>query len=200
MVRNGLHMSLVFLVVALATSCVTLNITIQFPEAQVEEAAEKIESEVRGEAEEPGMESPSSWAPVWPIRVTLASRAAYAAEPNLDIETPEIRRIVESRKARWPNIVPLLDKGFVGEALDGTLKEVDPSVLSIRDLAQARQLVKAENKDRTDLYAEIAKANNLPASDVPKIAAKFAEVNRDKLKAGQYYEKKVDGKTEWVKK
>lgn len=203
--RSVLYSALIF-----SAGCVTLNINIDFPEAKVEQAAEKIESEVRSGGDAAPPAEGASLRPAsprtgmrlgMPARVSLGAAIAQAAEPDLNIETPEIRELVEKRKKRWPEIDKLLELGYVGEALDGTLKEVDAKALPLKDAAKARQTVRAENDDRRNLYRHIAEANNLAAEDVPNIARKFAEVNQSKLKPGQYYERRdEEGKVQWTKK
>jgi len=58
-------------------------------------------------------------------------------------------------------------------------------------------LVDAENRDRENLYVEIAKANNIPAQSVPKIKTIFARSWHEQARPGWWIQ---DGQGNWKKK
>lgn len=172
-------------ILALTLSCFPITINVYFPETKIENAAAQIESEVRG-VDTSGQEPGTSWH-LPKIRFAWGVSEAFANEPDIKVDTPAIQEMTNSRKARFPQIDALLTKGFVGEGKDGLLKEKDTSVLELRELAQARKLVKEENADRLRLYKEIARENGFP-EEVSRIQEIFGRENRKQIKVGQYYE------------
>jgi uncharacterized protein YdbL (DUF1318 family) len=204
MKRILLNVFAILLAVSL-TNCLTVNVTVNFPEAEVENAADEINKDIRGDffEEEPAAEAPesTSWlrVPNPFARVTLAfglpSACAQDEEPNLKVTNPIIRKINEQREKRAKKIDEYLSKGYVGEGKDGSLHE-RPAIeaLDLMQMAQVRKTIKEENADRKTLYEEFAKINNLPVERVAKV---FADSNRKWLKAGQHYQK---DNGEWVKK
>jgi uncharacterized protein YdbL (DUF1318 family) len=69
--------------------------------------------------------------------------------------------------------------------------------LDLKARAEIKQLVEAENRDRETLYAEIAKANGIPTSNVPKIKSIFAKSWIDQAQSGWWIQ---DGQGNWRKK
>lgn len=166
--------------IVVVVSCVTVNI--YFPAEEIRGAADRIVDEVYGEKagpSKPAAESPgSSFLPTWGPGV------AYAAQ-DIDVTTPEIRAIRAEMKTRFDQLQPFLAAGNLGIAADGLLAIRNNDGLDLRQRAEMKRLVDAENKDRLRLYQEIAKANGFPekAADVQAI---FAESWRDKAAAGWY--------------
>jgi uncharacterized protein YdbL (DUF1318 family) len=94
---------------------------------------------------------------------------AQAQEADINVSNPAIRAIKDSIKARSEAIKPFMDRGNIGIAADGLLAIRNTDGLNLKERAETKQLVDAENRDRENLYVEIAKANNIPADNVPKI-------------------------------
>jgi len=215
MIRKRLGMNLgLFAAAVLLTNCLTVNITVNFPEAEVENAADRMNRDIRGDifsgeneatapAEAPAAPEGSSWLrlpdpfALARLRVSFGMPAAHAQDEKIDLKTtnPIIRKIKEQRAARAKQINQFLSNGSVGEGNDGYLKE-GPKIdaLDLMQLAKVRQILKAENDDRKALYNEFAKINDLP---VEKVAKTFADSNQKWLLAGQYYQNQ-DKK--WVEK
>jgi uncharacterized protein YdbL (DUF1318 family) len=195
---------LVTLVAVWITNCVTVNITVNFPEAAVEEAADEINREIRGDIFEEAEEGqPSSWLNLplrrSPIRVAVhfgtVSAHAQPAQIDLKVTNPVIRKLNKQRAERAKTINQYLAKAYIGEGTDGYLKEMSAiESLALMELAKTRQEVKKENTDRKALYQEFANINDLPFD---KVAEVFAESNRKWLLAGQYY---MNKKGNWLKK
>lgn len=193
---------IVFVVIPFAlwgVSCVTVNINVTFPEAEVEDAADEINREIRGDIfEEPEGSSRLIGPRAWPrISIALGLPAASAAEPQIDLKTtnPVIRKLNAQRTARAKAINEYLSKAYIGEATDGYLKEMSAiESLALMELAKVRREIVQENKDRESLYQEFAKINNLPVKDVARV---FADSNRKWLLADQHY---MNPKGDWVKK
>jgi uncharacterized protein YdbL (DUF1318 family) len=186
------------------TNCLTVNVTVNFPEAEVENAADEINKDIRGDifeeepVEEPAAEASenTSWLrvpnPFAGVTLAFGLPSAYAQDEKIDLKVtnPIIRKINEQRGKRAKTI-----DGYLTRAKDGYLSE-RPGIeaLDLMQMAQTRKTVKEENADRKTLYEEFAKINSLP---VEKVAKTFADSNRKWLKAGQEYQKDSG---EWVKK
>jgi uncharacterized protein YdbL (DUF1318 family) len=90
-----------------------------------------------------------------------------------------------------------MDKGNVGINRDGLLAVRTTEGLNLKERAEVQQLVEAENRDREALYAEIAKANNIPREKIPDIKRIFAKSWIDQARAGWRIQK-PDGN--WTQK
>ncbi|MBN2326911.1 MAG: DUF1318 domain-containing protein [Candidatus Omnitrophica bacterium] len=187
-------------------SCVSLTINVYFPAKEIQEAAEEIEERVRtGEGAE-GLEQ-SRMTPAAPYRfaISLGGREAWAADDlDLDIKTPLIVKIIETRTERYKKeLEPLLDSGVLGEGFDAYLALRDKTGLDLKAMAQMKKLIDAENKDRQMLYEEILRANKVETSkeNMGKVENLFAKAIQVKMKPGQWYEVKInEKKTEWIQK
>ncbi len=78
-------------------------------------------------------------------------------------------------KNRFAALKPYFDGGNVGETNKGLVEVRDEAGLNLQAKAALRNLVKDENGDRTKLYAEVAKALNIEASQIERIQKIFAE-------------------------
>ncbi len=175
---NRLHSTklLVLMVFFMVFSCVTINI--YFPAEKVQKVADEIAKEVRGEqvkekpaptpkGEKEGM--------LFNIRITsLFSPAVVHAESPTEVSNAVIRSIKERMKKRFQQLIPYFNRGNIGENNKGYLSLRDVSGLSVRDRARLNKLVKAENKDRKALYAEVAKALNISPDQVTRVGKIFA--------------------------
>ncbi|HPW17524.1 MAG TPA: DUF1318 domain-containing protein [Candidatus Aminicenantes bacterium] len=154
-------------------ACITVNI--YFPEATVKQAAAEIVDEIRKtDAEKKAPEAVSLLSGPQAGPSFSLVPAAYAQEAT-SVSTPAIRALKESMKGRFPTLKPYFDAGNVGESNKGLLEVRDEAGLALQAKAALRNAVKDENADRTKLYAEVAKALNIEASQVEKIQKIFAE-------------------------
>lgn len=173
-------------------SCLTINI--YFPEATVKRTADEIVEEVRGTKQDDKekkdknqLTSMFSFVP-----------AAYAQEQAEEkVTSPKIRALKDSLKQRFPSLVPFFEGGNVGEGNDGYLQVRTEESLSLKDKAALRRLVKNENSDRETLYAEVAKALDIDASQIPRIQRIFAQSWIKNAKPGWWIQME-DG--EWIQK
>jgi uncharacterized protein YdbL (DUF1318 family) len=156
-------------------SCITVNI--YFPEAEVKKAAEDIVNEVQGADKQKKEEIKKD-----EIRKeSVARSASFSLVPGLfaqqatEVSTPRIRAIKESMKGRFDQLVPYYDAGRLGVGKDGLLAVIKEDGLSLQDKAVLRKLAGDENKDRKDLYAEVAKAMNIDSSKIGDIQKIFAD-------------------------
>ncbi len=157
-------------------SCVTINI--YFPAEKVNRVADEIAKEVRGkEVKEKPAPQPKSEKEGWIINIRFAGffapREACAAEAT-EVSNAVIRSIKERMKERFALLVPFFDAGNIGENNEGFLSLRNVSGLSVKQRARLNKLVKAENKDREALYAEVAKALNIAPDQVSRVAKIFA--------------------------
>lgn len=167
-----------------AAACVTINV--YFPAAQAERAADRIISDVWGqepakrEGEPQGRLQEERWAPDALELVRLASLTALdfvipraEANPDFDIETPEIRALTAAMSARHRELKPSYDSGAIGLTADGLVDIRDRNLVPLAERNTIRQLVDAENRDRNALYRAIAVANGQPGweADIRKTFA-----------------------------
>ena len=182
----------------LLSACVTVNI--YFPAAAVQRAADEIVKETWGG---PSGKSepiqPQSLLPLAPLpRLSLSlTREAFAQEPDINVSNPAIRGLRESIKRRSGAIKPYMDKGNAGINQNGLLAVRSSDGLSLKERAEVQQLIEAENRDREALYAEIAKANNIPPEAVPKIKGIFAKSWIDQAQSGWWIQ---DPQGNWRRK
>ncbi len=176
-------------------ACITVNI--YFPEATVKQAAAEIVDEIRKtEAEKKAPRDLSALPELGaPPRFALVP-SAYAQEAT-NVSTPAIRALKESMKARFPSLKPYFDAGNVGETNKGLLEVRDETGLNLQAKAALRNAVKDENGDRAKLYAEVAKALNIEASQIEKIQKIFAEEWAKSAAAGWWVQAEAG---DWAKK
>jgi uncharacterized protein YdbL (DUF1318 family) len=180
----------------LLAGCVTVNV--YFPEAQAQQAADRIIDAVTGSSggapaeapqpapqSAPGAQPPSADAhpAATPVSVLLAATgrmlqllvpaAAAQERANLDISTPEIRAIVGAMHRRFQQLKPFLSSGAAGVTADGTLAVRDTGSVPLAERATLLRLIAQQNQDLSQLYGEVAKANGHPewAADIRQVFA-----------------------------
>ncbi len=181
-------------------SCLTINI--YFPEAEVQKAAEEIVDEIRKEAED--KDKKDKEAQMFEMDQAMSDgggsfslvSSLYAQEAT-EVTTPKVRALQQSMRDRFAKIKPFFEKGIVGEGNDGFLKIRDESGLNLKDKATLRNLERDENNDRKNMYAEVARAMEIDASQIPKIQKIFAELWIKKAESGWWIQKENG---EWTKK
>ncbi|MEQ1439717.1 YdbL family protein [Fontimonas sp. SYSU GA230001] len=177
-------------------ACVTINV--YFPAAAAEKAADRIIDDVWGRAEPappgaaPATPEPSSSLGSALQAVALRTLdalvpAAQAAEPNLDISSPEILRLKTLMERRFGELKPLMDAGTVGLTADGYVTVRDPAAVPLASRNAVRTLVANENSDRAALYREIASANGQPQWEA-QIREVFAARWIAKAQPGWWYQ------------
>ena len=189
----------IFVALFLASACVTVNI--YFPAAAVERAADQIVKETWGEPAEPVKTAPQPQSRGGMLPAQLASLSfvaeAHAQEADINVSNPAIRALKDSIKRRSDAIKPYMDRGNVGIAQDGLLVIRNSDGLSLKERAEVKQLIDAENRDREALYGEIAKANNISADNIPKIKSIFARSWTEQARPGWWIQ---DGQGNWKRK
>ena len=176
-------------------ACITVNI--YFPEATVKQAAAEIVEEIR--KDDVAKKAPQAALEMPALRESPSFSfvpAAYAQEAT-SVSTPAIRALKDSMKSRFPSLKPYFDAGNIGESNKGLLDVRDEAGLNLQAKAALRNLVKDENGDRTKLYAEVAQALKIEASQIEKIQKIFADEWAKSAMAGWWVQQE-DGA--WVKK
>ena len=186
---------LVTLTVVLA-ACVTINV--YFPEAAIKDLSEQIEEEIRTQAEE---EAGAAEDPDEPEQAVEESAVrggglgllfgvtpAHAQDvPSPQVSNPAIRKIIDSRAGRLPEVQKYKSLGAVGENNNGLLEVIKlDAVTDLRERAAAQRVVKAENADRETLYKEIAAAEGVDHSQIPRIRETYAETLRKNARRGDW--------------
>jgi uncharacterized protein YdbL (DUF1318 family) len=199
----------------LMAACVTINV--YFPAAAAEKAADQIIDAVTGGLPPAGGSGTRPGAPAIEPPQTRAAPgddpsllvvalgrvlhalvpAAEAAEPNLDISSPEIRALTTSMNARFAQLQKYFDSGVIGMTQDGLIQVRDANAAPLPERAVVTRLVAEDNRDREALYTAIATANDHPewAADIRKTFAR-RWVERG-ARAGWYYQDAGGG---WTRK
>lgn len=175
-----LHIPLSLLLLLLVTACVTINV--YFPAEAAERAADRIIRDVYGDDTGDKVEpvGPQSWndypmAPAAPGLAVLDWLIAPAhAEADISVNTPAIRKLEANMEARHRKLAPYYVSGAVGMTGDGQISIRDQKQIPLQQRNSVKTLVSQENRDRSALYAEIARANGHPEweSDVRQIFAR----------------------------
>ena len=200
-----------FLAVAAAGTLACITINVYFPEAAVKDLSEKIEEAVAEEAAKAAENA--SEAPEIQASDTQA-RLGVSAEPDLlvrlratalplllaltadpvaaqtvaapEITNPAIRKIIESRGQRLPQLQPFKASGVLGENNQALLEIRELGSLALQDRARVQKLVKDENADRERMFKEIAAATGADLSQLPKVRATYATTLRNQAERGEW--------------
>ena len=178
-------------------ACVTVNI--YFPAAKVEKAAEEIVKEVRQQSpkKEQKLKKEEKSPPESELHKWQFVNSAYAQEGVLEVSTASIRALKTAIKKRFPKLIPYFQKGIIGENNRGLLEIKSWQGVSLAKRAKVKQLVEAENKDRTNLYQEVAKNMGIDPSQLGKVQKIFAKQWQKTAPSGTWIQT-GDGK--WVRK
>ena len=189
---------MIFTLIFLVNACVTVNI--YFPAAAVERAADQIVKETWGGPAKPATPVPQPQSRSLFSRNRLLALSfvseAFAQDADINVTNPAIRALKESIKNRSNAIKPYMDRGNIGIARDGLLAVRSADGLNLKERAEVNQLIDAENKDREALYAEIAKANDIPKENIPKIKSIFAKSWIEQAQSGWW----IQSNGNWQKK
>ena len=167
-------------------ACITVNI--YFPEAAVQKTAEKIVDEIRENEEKKEDKKIPSYSGQLSLSSFFIVPAVYGQQETT-VSTPTIRALKQSMRERFPELVPFYDGGQIGESNDGYLVKRNEDNLDLKARAKLRNLVREENKDRGDLYREVAAALDIDQSQIPRIQKIFAENWIRKSRPGWWIQK-----------
>jgi len=173
----------------LLAACVTINI--YFPAAQAEQAAERIVEDILGK------QAPKEDKGAWLERrkfemfagkvLNLLVPQAQAAQPDFNVNTPQIRQLQAAMKQRNQRLKAYYSSGGVGFTRDALIAVHDSSAIPLKERAKAERLIADENSDRNALYGAIAAANGHPEW-APDIRSTFARTWVQEAEKGWWYQ------------
>jgi uncharacterized protein YdbL (DUF1318 family) len=192
----------IFSVLLVLAACVTINI--YFPAAEAREAAEKIVDDilgedakvqpVPGEADQSMQSDPLGPTVGWQLLDLLIPPAF--AQTKFDADTPLVRKLQASMKQRHNQLKGFYQSGAIGFTQDALVGVHDLGAVPLKQRGQLKNLVDAENKDRNQLYKEIARANGHPEWE-KDIRETFSKTWISNAAKGWYYQNKSGA---WVRK
>jgi uncharacterized protein YdbL (DUF1318 family) len=133
-----------------------------------------------------------------PLPVPLEEKKEVGdADIQIDIKSPVLIKIRASLARRFPKLLPLYEKGAIGENRDGYLEAREEAKLSLAEKRDRSALVEEENRDRKNLYQEILSENKLDKENLKKVERIFAEKWREKSRTGWWIQ---TAGGEWIRK
>jgi|SRR3954469_12930402 uncharacterized protein YdbL (DUF1318 family) len=183
----------------LIAACVTINV--YFPAAAADKAADQFINDVTGGGAKGSTPTPPQSrvlpqpqpnflvAAVGNVLYALVPAAqAQDADAALNVSSPAVSRIKSSMAARFGELEKFFASGAVGLTKDGMIDVRDLNAVALPDRATVKRLVAEDNADRSQLYAEIAKASNHPEweGDIKKSFARRWVATG--AKSGWYYQ------------
>jgi len=179
-------------------ACVTINV--YFPEKAIEDLSQQIEEEVQKKAaeidvgepppaeqdEEPQKETPGGSSGLFDS--LLGIRPAYASDvPAPEVSNPAIRKIIDSRAARAGRLGEFKTMGVIGENNQALIEvRALDQLEDLRLRSEVQKLVRAENEDRERLFKEIAAAEGVDLSQLPRIRETYAATLRSNAAPGEW--------------
>jgi uncharacterized protein YdbL (DUF1318 family) len=195
---KNLRIPITLALLAFVAACVTINV--YFPAEAAEKAADRIIRDVYGEPpQQPAPAEPQSKnryliAPATSPLLTLLNWLASPAYAGADISvnTPAIRQLEAAMETRHQQLAKYYTDGAIGMTQDGEITIRDQKLVALQDRNTVKSLVASENRDRSALYAEIAKANGHPEweADIREI---FARRWVDNAPSGWWYQNAQGG-------
>jgi uncharacterized protein len=188
-------------------SCVTINII--FPAASAEKVAEQIVDDVLNSNAPKSIEEKTSdndqslrennsnyFNQSLLTVINFVIPVAQASQANISIDSAKIRSIRKNMGNRQSKLLKYYQSGAIGFTNNGLIASVSNAGLSLKDKATVNKLINAENKDRLNLYQEIANANGHPEwqSDIQKT---FSKTWINKISSGWMYQ---SNSGQWQKK
>ena len=125
----------------------------------------------------------------------LTSSAVLAAA-DLEVNTPAISSLKQTMQDRHGQLAAFYASGAVGLTRDGLIAVRDAGLIPLSERQKANSLVADENKDRSAMYREIARANGHPEWE-DEVRSTFAQRWISKAASGWWYQ---NGSGNWVKK
>jgi uncharacterized protein YdbL (DUF1318 family) len=177
-----------------AAACVTINV--YFPSEAAAQAADRIIQDVYGEqpGETDAPVEPQSRLPYSEIRSSRNVLLDWFISPahakaDISVNTPAIRQLQASMEKRHQKLAPYYKSGAVGMTRDGEITLRDQKLVPMKDRNAVKGLVSKENRDRSALYKEIARANGHPEWEA-EIRSTFATRWVSNAPGGWWYQNK----------
>jgi len=121
---------------------------------------------------------------------------ASSAAADLEINAPAITALKTAMQARHGKLAPHYASGAVGLTRDGGVALHDATAVPLAERQAVNGLVADENRDRNNLYREIARANGHPEWE-GEVRSTFGQRWIDKAASGWWVQNASGG---WVKK
>ena len=197
-----LRIPVTLVVLLFAVACVTINV--YFPAEAAEKAADRIIRDVYGEQPEAVDDTtgPQSWYPPG----ILLQRSGVAlldwvispahAAADISVNTPAIQQLKASMEQRHKQLAPYYKSSAIGMTRDGEIKLRDQKQVPLKARSSVKSLISKENRDRSTLYTEIARANGHPEWEA-EIRQTFAKRWVSNAPAGWWY---MDNSGAWKQK
>jgi len=194
MKKANLVFPLIFSLAIASAACVTVNVPVVFPEATVQRATDDYVRELyrakeRGKTPAPArgaQNETSAWVALLDFSIFPEAQAADGAAFRVD--TQKALKIRENLAGQVSEVLTQKRAGVVGETKDGLLAIRDASKLKKLLLQKVEKLVGDENALRKELYAEVASANNIPASRIGSVQESFARSFQAESPSGSWVE------------
>ena len=209
-----------FLIAFFVPACVT--VIVNFPAEEIEESAEDIIDEVRPEDVEaipPSDDDEKDGArerqqsallklrrqsarPVaagfvgWRLPTLLLGAPEPTKESDKVKNDPVVRSIRKQLGKRFPRLLYFYNKSVVGENQEGFVEAL-PAELSLKEKKVLAKLIAAENKDRKNLYKQVARIEKVDPSQIGKIQKIYARRWIKKARKGWWVQNE---KKKWVRK
>jgi uncharacterized protein YdbL (DUF1318 family) len=187
-----IRIPVILALVLFVAACVTINV--YFPAEAAEKAADRIIQDVYGEKTDNSatpVESQSRISGPQPAGIVLLNWLVSPAHAKADISvnTPAIQQLRASMEKRHKKLAPYYDSGAIGMTRNGELAMRDQKLVPMQERNSLKNLLSKENKDRSALYKEIAKANGHPEWEA-EIRGTFAKRWVGNAPSGWWYQNK----------
>jgi len=189
--------NLSFIAFIFVAACVTVNV--YFPAAAIQKAADQIVDDVTGAKDQQKPEKkPDVKSQIFDklLNINIGPKEVYA-QADINVSTPAIRNIRQSMRESFHQLKHFYVRGNVGENNNGFAEIRNTADLNLKEKADVTRLTDQLNKNRTELYAEIVKANKLDANSLPQVRKIFANSWRNKMPANWWIQ---NDSGEWEKK
>jgi len=100
---------------------------------------------------------------------------AWAGSRELDVSNATIRTLKNRIKSNYPLLRQWLIQGVLAENYNGFIVMKNEGGLNLKARVQAKRTMEEENNNRKALYAAVAKALDIPSSEVGRIGKIFAQ-------------------------
>ena len=187
-----IRIPVILALVLFVAACVTINV--YFPAEAAEKAADRIIQDVYGEKTDNSatpVESQSRISGPQPAGIVLLNWLVSPAHAKADISvnTPAIQQLRASMEKRHKKLAPYYNSGAIGMTRNGELAMRDQKLVPMQERNSLKNLLSKENKDRSALYKEIAKANGHPEWEA-EIRGTFAKRWVGNAPSGWWYQNK----------
>lgn len=194
---------------SLLTSCLTLNVNVNFPESSVQQATDSYvhdlyrqkekgkpnKSSLNPEQEENPKEKKSTQLEIHFIQSALATEVSS----QFKIDSEKAEKIKLKLAEYLPDVLTYKKSGVVGETHDGKLVIRNSESFAGKPLLQKKieKLVQDENKARDELYQEVIDSNHTSQSHLIDVKKSFARSFQSESPSGTWIQDEAGG---WTRK